>query len=161
VADDRSLYDFLNAISSIAPEFASIWIINIQTKIDLGEQLPDLHKIIELFRNNRRLYNAQKGHAPHGAFTVSFQGQSAEDTKSDTKSDNKSDKDKKLCLCGEEHRWRKCRYLIESLRPKDWKPDPNIQKKIDEKLQNNAKLKDIIKRIRKQIRQNNEKKDAN
>ena len=60
VEDDRPLYDFLNAISGIAPEFANVWTINIQMKLDSGDALPDLYKIVELFRNNRRLSNAQR-----------------------------------------------------------------------------------------------------
>ena len=60
VEDDRPLYDFLNAISGIAPEFANVWTINIQMKLDSGDALPDLYKIVELFRNNIRLSNAQR-----------------------------------------------------------------------------------------------------
>ena len=52
VQDDHPLYDFLNAISGIAPEFANVWTINIQMKLDSGDALPDLYKIVELFRNN-------------------------------------------------------------------------------------------------------------
>jgi hypothetical protein len=60
VEGDRPLYDFLNAISGIAPEFTNVWTINIQMKLDSGETLPDLYKIVELFRNNRRLSNARR-----------------------------------------------------------------------------------------------------
>jgi hypothetical protein len=60
VEDDRPLYDFLKAISGIAPEFANVWTINIQMKLDSGDALPDLYKIVELFRNNRRLSSVQR-----------------------------------------------------------------------------------------------------
>ena len=60
VEDDRPLYDFLNVISGIAPEFANIWTINIQMKPDNSNALPDLYKIVELFRNNRRLSDTQR-----------------------------------------------------------------------------------------------------
>src|SRR5271170_1633720 len=99
VQDDRPLYDFLNAISGIAPEFANVWTINIQMKLDSGDALPDLYKIVELFRNNRRLSNAQKGLATHGAFPASFQGQSIEK--------NEPEKNEP-CLCGEIHRYKDC-----------------------------------------------------
>jgi hypothetical protein len=45
-------------------------------KLDSGDALPDLYKIIELFWNNRRLLNAQEGLATHRAFPATFQGQS-------------------------------------------------------------------------------------
>jgi hypothetical protein len=85
VEDDRLLYHFLNAISGIAPEFANVWTINIQMKLDSGDPLPDLYKIVKLFRNNRRLSNARKGLATHGAFPTSFQGQSIDKNESKKK----------------------------------------------------------------------------
>jgi hypothetical protein len=89
----------LNAITGIAPDFACFWMSSIEEKQDSGkeDEIPDLHKILELFRNNRRLVNAQKVHGAHSAFA------------------------------------RKT-YLIEYLSPKDWKPDPAIQKRIDKKI---------------------------
>jgi hypothetical protein len=85
VEDDRPLYDFLNAISGIAPEFANVWTINIQMKLDSGDTLPDLYKIVELFWNSRRLSNAQKGLATHGAFPATFEGQSINKNNSEKK----------------------------------------------------------------------------
>ena len=58
VSRNRSLFDFLNAIASISPGFSDAWMMRIQEKQDIGETLPDLYKMIELFRNNRRLVNA-------------------------------------------------------------------------------------------------------
>jgi len=60
VSRNRSLFDFLNAIASISPGFSDAWMMRIQEKQDAGETLPDLYKMVELFRNNRRLVNAQK-----------------------------------------------------------------------------------------------------
>jgi hypothetical protein len=88
---------------------------------------------VELLRNNRRLSNAQKGLAIHGAFPATFQGQSI----------NKSDSEKKLpCLCREHHWYKECPYLVESVRTKNWKPNPSIQE--------NLRLKETIDRIRKE-----------
>src|SRR5947209_4048654 len=83
--------------------------------------------------------NAQKGRASQGTFPASYQGQSlqpenSDDKKSDDKkSDDKKTDDKKskgLCLCGADHRFKACPYLIELIRSKNWKPDPAIQKQI-------------------------------
>jgi len=43
---------------------------------------------------------------------------------------------KKDCLCGEPHRFKDCPYLINGKQPQGWKPDPEIQKQIEAKLQN-------------------------
>lgn len=110
-------------------------------KLDSGEALPDLYKIVELFRNNRRFSNAQKGHATHRAFPASFQGHTIDKTKPEKRSP---------CLCGDDHRYKDCLYLVESNRTKDWKPNLAIQKQIDEKLQKNSRLKRTIDNIRKQ-----------
>jgi hypothetical protein len=71
VENDRSLFDFLNAIVGVAPEFAQAWRIDIQKSQSKNEALPSLYNMIEYFRNDRRLLNAQKG-TPHGAFGASY-----------------------------------------------------------------------------------------
>jgi hypothetical protein len=146
VDDDRPLYDFLNAITSVDAEFSKIWMIKIETRTQKGKELPDIHELIEYFRNNRRLSTAQKEHDEHdehdtyGVFKASFQGESLEEEKQDLRKKNN-------CVCGEEHLFKECQYLIESVRTKDWKPDPTIQKQIDDKLEKYAKLKGIVKRV--------------
>ena len=55
----------------------------------------------------------------------------------------------KECLCGQEDQFQECPYLIESLRPKDWTPDPDIQKQIEEKISTNPKLKTKVEYARK------------
>ena len=70
VDENCSLYNFLHAVAGIAPEFANIWTISIQKKENSGKPLPDLHKIVELFRNNLRMVNARKG-IPQSGFSSS------------------------------------------------------------------------------------------
>jgi hypothetical protein len=72
VSRNRSLFDFLNAIASISPGFSDAWMMRIQEKQDAGEALPDLYKMVELFRNKRRLTNAQKGLPSHSAFADTY-----------------------------------------------------------------------------------------
>jgi hypothetical protein len=147
VADEQPVYDFLQAIVDILPEFSNVWMVNLQTKEADGEPLPDFYGIVELFRNHQRLSNAQKGRASQSTFTASFQKQSLQ-------GENSLDLNKKkLCLCGMEHRFKACPYLIESIRPKDWKPDQTVQKKIDEKLKN-SRLKAAVERAQKQVAEN-------
>ena len=63
---------------------------------------------------------------------------------------NKESKDlpPKDCVCGKPHWYTDCFYLIESIRPKGWHPNPKITKKIDEALKD-PKLKSNIDKARK------------
>src|SRR5204863_9614329 len=123
VAHEQPIYDFLQTVSDISPEFSNVWTVNLQTKEVDGEPLPDLYRIVELFRNHQRLSNVPKGRA--------FKAHSplrSKDSRLITRTTTKSKRS--LCLCGAEQRFKECLYLIESIRPKDW---PAIQKQIDGK----------------------------
>ena len=89
--------------------------MRIQEKQDAGEALPDLYKMVELFRNNRRLANAQKGLPSHSAFAATYQGKTLDSD--NTKTDGKPTF-KRSCLCGVEHQFKDCPYLVESIRAK-------------------------------------------
>ncbi|KAK9235238.1 hypothetical protein V1525DRAFT_322471, partial [Lipomyces kononenkoae] len=54
------------------------------------------------------------------------------------------------CVCGAMHRFTDCPYLNESVRPKGWTADLDVQKQIDEKIENSAKLRASVERMRKQ-----------
>jgi hypothetical protein len=56
----------------------------------------------------------------------------------------------KTCLCGEEHLFRECQYLIESLRPYGWVPNKKIQQQINEKLIRYKRLAVAVERARKE-----------
>jgi hypothetical protein len=148
------VYDFLQAVIEISPEFSNVWMVNLQTKEADGEPLPDFYRMVELFRNHQRLSNAQKEQASQSTFTASFQGQSLQ-AENSLDLNNK----KKLCLCGIEHRFKACPYLIESISPKDWKPDQAVQMKIDEKLKN-TRLKAAVERAQRKVAKNQEQQSA-
>jgi hypothetical protein len=60
---------------------------------------------------------------------------------------NNRNRNKRPCLCGLEHHWNTCFYLIPSKRPAGWSPNEKIEKEINEKINKNVKLKSIIKKI--------------
>src|SRR5579862_4653577 len=146
IAKSRPIYDFLQAVKDVAPDFTGYWKVRIQSSEQLGERIPDVYQLLEHFRNHIRIENAENAQMTHGAFGASFQGQQL-----DKKEDEKKEKEYKPCLCGKKHRFKTCWYLIEILRPAEWKPDPEIEKQIKEKLEKSSKLRDIIERIRKQV----------
>ena len=55
------------------------------------------------------------------------------------------------------HRFKFCPYLIKERQPQGWKPDPAIQERINEKLQN-PRLKAAVDHAR--ASQEEEKKDT-
>ena len=130
VEDNLPVYDFLNAIADIAPEFSSVWIVNVETMEADSQPLPDIFRLIGLFRDHQRLANA-KGNQSPGAFPAHLNGQPLESgfTK-EPKLDNKT----RPCICGVEHLFSACPYLIESIRPPGWTTDPETQKRVEEKL---------------------------
>ncbi len=69
VDNNQSLYDFLNAISNVVPEFSNYWMNEIQRLQRKNKEILNLYEIVELFCNNLRLLNANKS-ATHRAFTA-------------------------------------------------------------------------------------------
>jgi hypothetical protein len=115
----RPVRDFLRAVATIIPEFSTYWINDIAKA--QGQNVPDLYRIVELFRDHRRHLATQKGQISQSAFSTTFQGQT---------------QNKKECLCGKLHRFRDCFYLVEEKRPKGWKANTDIQERVDAKLRN-------------------------
>lgn len=55
----------------------------------------------------------------------------------------------RACLCGVNHLFLDCPYIIPSQQPQGWKPDPTILVHVHNQIQENQKLKAIITRFRK------------
>jgi hypothetical protein len=54
------------------------------------------------------------------------------------------------CLCRRRHYFNQCWYIVESTRPSGWKPNEEIQKKVENKIANvKPKFKAYIKQIKK------------
>src|SRR5438034_1288944 len=106
VEHDQPQYDFLHAISSISPEFANYWLINLESKAYEGTPLPNIYALIEQFWNSHRA-SSIRNKATHGTFPAIFQGKSAEET-SQPQSQAQAETKKKPCLCGDIHPWKKC-----------------------------------------------------
>ena len=52
VEHDQPQYDFLYAISSISPEFANYWLINLESKAYKNTPLLDIYALSEQFQNS-------------------------------------------------------------------------------------------------------------
>ena len=154
VEDNLPLYDFLYAASDVASEFTAVWTVNLQTMEEENKTLPDLYRMISLFRDHQRLANARKGKAA-SAFPAALKDQVLESSSGDTK-ESKTDSKKWPCICGLEHKLSECLYLIESKRPQGWTADPEVQKKVDEKLKQPG-VKKAVDNVRQYIAKGKEK----
>ena len=123
VADDQPVFDFLEAISTVSPEFSNVWTVNLQTTatIGIGPAIPTLYKIVEVYWNYRRQSMVHKSaKAMQAAFPATLQGQPLDENgytqqpKTESPSNHQSKSKKSPCLCGEEHQFRNCPYLIKS-----------------------------------------------
>jgi hypothetical protein len=136
--------EFLDNISSIDQAFADQW----DSVISRGElKNLEFQGIIQHFRN-WRIQRAQRNiqGRSKAAFSATFQDKTTEESASK----ESESKGRKPCLCGEEHLWKTCLYLIPSLRSKNWKPDSTIKAKVDEQLKK-PKLKKIVAKINKKV----------
>ena len=53
------------------------------------------------------------------------------------------------CLCGEDHRFSACPYLVEQVRLVGWQPNAQLQKTIDQKLQESGTLCTAVEKAKK------------
>lgn len=126
VVDSKRAYrDFLHAIEKQSSTFAEIYELQMDEVTDYDAQILT---IIEKFRHHMRMKDARKGKS-----TVS---NSAFATDKGTSSFRGQEQVPRPCLCGKIEWFSDCPYLNESKRSADWEPDPAIQKKVNEALQN-------------------------
>ena len=136
VADDRSLFDFAHAISSIDSGYASTQEFFINQKARNKEKLPELYELVEDFRNHYRRTEALKPSGSHSAFAT-LNGETQE-----------GETQGKLCLCGEKHgkrfQWEKCEYISPKKRPTGWKGKPETFDKINKVIKTWEKEQDQV-----------------
>ena len=159
VQKDRPQYDFLLAVKDLDHTYSVTQQLALETKIRAGDSLPTLYSVVDDYRNYLRINKAtSKGSSSHSAFATFQKESDKEDAKlkEGGKSQN-SEKKKRDCLCGQFHGFRQCPYLIEHLRSANWRADPEIEKKIQEKLDKSTKLKHDVERIKNQAVQNLQK----
>jgi hypothetical protein len=140
---------FLRAISTLAPEFATYWRNEIAKEKRRGQTALSLDSLVEEFRDHRWHLGMENDQPRDSAF---FQGQ--EETP------------KRKCLCGEQHTFRACPYLIQERQPAGWKPDPAIQEQINAKMKY-PKVRYLVNKARasqkeqpQQSKENKEEKET-
>lgn len=163
VQDERPLFDFVRAISAIAPNWSNPCAYSLNEKLQTGANLPTIHELIAQFR----IYHRQRGitdKSSYSAFGATYQGQNNSNNSSNNQSsNNQRDSNNRLlsppsCICGRSHQFGNCYYYNSSIRPTGWTPDPEIMKKVNDFIKNRPEMSDQIKQS---IERNNKRRQSN
>ena len=145
----RPLRDFLMAIHSKEPQFASMHLMNLGSKTE-----EDFHSLIEDFRQYVRLFQASASSSKgttHSAFATATEEQ-GDPTFNGQKAGRK-------CVCESTgHSTGYCFYLVKDRRPRNWKPRANIQAIIDEAMKD-QKTRTDVKQAIKEAKDRKKRKD--
>jgi hypothetical protein len=146
-------YDFINAVRKFDESFANHQNEGLLDSVADNATVPSIETIWTRFKNKRRTNIIQnKSHLLQPGSFATFQGEDSSPTPpnpSQAPLPNNIPAQKRKCLCGLEHNFKDCIYLIPSNRTQGWIPDKAIQDGIDEKLQKNSNLAKFIRFLSK------------
>jgi len=132
VQGSRPLFDFVQAISGVSTGFADVWNVRL-----IENDTYNIYELVKQYRLYLRTTKTQaKSRGEHGAFPTTLQ--------------RKDTDGKPKCICKDYHYYSECPYLIDSKRPKDWKPDEAIQKNVEATLKSNTRIRKKVESVRKQ-----------
>jgi hypothetical protein len=150
--NDRPQHDFVRATRDRYPTFYSF-----QNGQLIRGDIVELRFLIRQFRDHIRTEEPPEPRGTHGAFSASFQGQNSDQSsssgsnqgsnKGSNQDSNQSPKPPSKCLCGGIHFYGQCNYLVPSNRGPNWTAKESTQKRIDDQLAKNPRLRQTIERI--------------
>lgn len=145
----RAYRDFLYAIENTAPTFADIHELRIDTVPDYDSQLL---LTIENFRHYIRLKKVREAttSTSNSAFAANKsnnKSSSRTPSSSRTSSFRGGNRTPPTCICGSKHWYSECFYLNEDKCPANWKPNKEVQKKVNEGLKNDQKREGVERNI--------------
>ncbi|KAK3933451.1 hypothetical protein QBC46DRAFT_326417, partial [Diplogelasinospora grovesii] len=162
VAGDRPVRDFLEAIRSHNPLFYQSWSNALDMALLTNKPIEiDGFSIAQIFRSQVRQLRSVKD-VSRATFAI-FQGrepppENSNQGSQDGNKDNKKTPSK--CICGKEHWYSRCPYIVEAVRQKGWNPDPVIEAKVKEAEQN-PKIKTKFEKARERQGSKDAPKEAN
>lgn len=140
-ATDRTIKDFLKAVPDTG--FSDYWYNRIEDQ-GVPEGM-DFYGFLQRYRQHRTLRDSRESKAIRaGVFHTHGP------TLGGYRRDGTYEKSK--CLCGEDHRFVDCPYLIPGIRTEGWQPDPKIQESIDQKLERSSRLRLTIQGIQERAK---------
>jgi hypothetical protein len=133
----EAIYSFLKAIGPC--EFRGPW----THKLNKGTKSYEFEEVLRTYRiNQRQAKYDQKSRGEHGVFVTQegdnetsalLQGRtnSAQQGQQGWSSSKRGKEPQTDCPCGTIHRWKNCLYVMKSKRTKSWRPNRDIEAKVD------------------------------
>ena len=122
---------FIRSLKGLDSSWASASQYDLDMKRSNGKEVPSFMDILNNFR--RKYTTDQHTTNISSSFAATLQGRPSEPASPDSRS--ASPRPTPRCICGKTHWFQDCFYLMETKRPKNWKPNAEIMKKVDEALQ--------------------------
>jgi len=153
VKNGRIQLDFLFAVQKVNKPWADLE-IHAFMKVEKDNQ-PTLLNLIGQYRRSGNLVHAENTtKRTYHAFSAqdNFENHAIARDNPDTVSvptlqgRKPSRRPFKKCLCGKDHWYHECWYLIESIRPSNWVPDAEIMKTVQQTVERDNRLQDRVKR---------------
>lgn len=105
-----------------------------------GSPLPDALVVSSEWRNYML---ARKRSAQGNAFNTTLQGQGPEASARGPRENYKP-----KCVCGEKHWYPECPYIFPEKRPDGWRPDPEVEKHIQNTIATDEKVRRGIEKAK-------------
>jgi len=142
VQGTRTLRDFLAVVATFSSGFSDYWQNRL---IDADATKPDFYELVQKYREWRadNTLRDSRNRFQNHTYPVG------------PRLNGKNEDGKSVCLCGEDHKYAECLYLIEQLRPHGWletSADPVIVRKIEDILSRSEKVKNIVEDLRAKAR---------
>ena len=125
--------DFLMAVEPVSLNWALTWRVEFDKHKWASDHVTSIYRLVEIYRNYRRLETAQNSRDYHSANAISLQGKSVDEAPP-TLSRTEGKKDTPTCYCRDVHWFQSCPYINKLVRPKDWKPDKATAKRVEERI---------------------------
>jgi hypothetical protein len=155
VQNDRCAYDFLNALRTMNLSFVFERKTIFNHEMNQSKSSTSIKDFLKEFRNHLRIAQTLiTKKTTHEAFAT-LQEKSSNDETTDQKESKKLSNrriENRSCLCDRKHSFNECYYLIEELRPTEWKSDEEMMKKIEKILEKNSRIRTTVKWVRKNVK---------
>ena len=144
ITGSRAVYDFVDAAGQVHPGFTDYWANHLRRLPE--EEMPSLYEIVQLFRDYKMTNSSRSKQS-----TLKGKGQEKDSGTNkhgyQAPYRNEPGEKKRSCICGKPHFYERCYYLIDSIRPRNWTPDPEIQKKADEILDSKPRIRAAVEAV--------------
>ena len=155
----NAVLDFLRAAQPVAPSFANSFYQKTIDLFEAGNDVPTIPTLTRRLLLELRLNGTLTSNKGTGFATL--QGLDTDETTPPTpqsttpapkpsgnsNKQSKGQKSPRKCLCGEQHNYAECLYLIPSLRPEGWVPNPQTMAQVSDALIQSEKKQQIIKKL--------------